>query len=325
MSIRMRKSKLKINTAGKQYALHDSPFYKLMTKRKLASLLGVDLVNINSFRSGNSGYKVFELIGESGKPRTIEHPSKKLDTVHTRIASLLCRIETPDFLHSGRKGRSHVTNALAHAGRSKVLTLDIKSFFPSTTKKQVFNFFSSNMKCSPDVADILSDICTYDNHIPTGSRISMPLSFFANMDMFHELDKLGKRHSVKMTVYVDDISFSGDNVNKLLLSTVKSIVERYGHEVHPDKTTLYARDDAKVITGVVLSENGMGIMNKQHAKIHNDMVQWMLLRDTPSLLPQSLQRRLMGRLNSLSVVDSRLKDKAKSIQKYKPKSKSVVK
>jgi hypothetical protein len=70
------------------------------------------------------------------------------------------------------------------------------------------------MKCSPDVAEILAQICTCNGHIPTGSRISMPLAFWANHKMFDELKNIADTFEVTMTVYVDDITFTGSSVNK---------------------------------------------------------------------------------------------------------------
>ncbi|MBF4355323.1 RNA-directed DNA polymerase, partial [Vibrio anguillarum] len=92
---------------------------------------------------------------------------------------------------------------------------------------------------SPDIADILADICTCHNHIPTGSRISMPLAYWANCRMFEELESISGKHNVTMTVYVDDLTFSGEKVNRQLKSLVKKIISKHGHTMHPKKTKLY--------------------------------------------------------------------------------------
>ncbi|MCS6181126.1 reverse transcriptase family protein [Shewanella baltica] len=312
----------KINTDGKSYQIHDSPFYKLLSKNKLLSVLCISKEQLITILSSDLNYNVFSQVGKTGKARTIEHPINSVDKLHTRIASLLCRIETPQFMHSGVKGHSHVTNARAHLGSHKTLTTDIKSFFPSTKKAMVFHFFHKRMQCSPDVADILARITTFESHIPTGSRISMPLAFWANMDMFFELERLAKSHNVIMTVYVDDLTFSGKEVNNLFKSTVNKIISKHGHIMHPKKTVLYQHDDVKVITGVVLKNNSVTIKNQQHANIHADMDLWKVVRDD-LFVPSSLRNRLLGRLNSLSVISPNLKDKARSINYYKRKSKET--
>jgi hypothetical protein len=314
--------KLKINTSGKSYLLTDSPFYKLKTKKKLASLLCLDFKELSALLGSSSqNYNEFTQTSDTGKERVIEHPKPQLEKLHTRIASLLCRIKLPDFIHSGKKGRSHLTNARVHIGFHKVLTTDVRSFFPSTKRNMVFSFFHSKLLCSPDVANLLTDICTYNGHIPTGSRISMPLAFWANADMFFELERLATMHQAKISVYVDDVTFSGDAVNRLFTSTVKNIVSRHGHQVHPNKTVLYKSSDVKIITGLVIKGNDIFIQNKQHAKIHVDMMSWKVIRDEGKdfkMVTKGLKGRLLGRLNSLSIIEPRLKDKARSIKGYIP-------
>src|SRR5690606_17568744 len=192
----------------------------------------------------------------------LEKPNKSLDIYQSRIASLLCRIEPPDFIHSGTKRRSHVTNAKIHLANENTFTTDIKSFFPSTPIEKVFYFFYGVMKCEPDVADLLAKLCTCNGHIPTGSRISMPMSCWANEKMFRELKNLSIQHNVTMTLYVDDITFTGSNVNKIFVNTVKKIITRHGHVMHPKKSILYPKGSVKVITGVVI-RNGTALARSE--------------------------------------------------------------
>lgn len=312
-----KKLKLKINVDGKSYKIIDSPFYKLIRKSKLLSILCISSDDLNFLRRSTERYNVFSQKGNGDKERVIEHPREKLDMVHTRIASLICRIENPQFLHSGLKGRSHITNAKTHSKNGKVLTTDVKAFFPSTSRDMIFKFFYKTMKCSSNVADILADICSINGHLPTGSRISMPLAFWVNSEMFFELKRLSDLHDVCMTVYVDDVTFSGSAISQLFVSTAKNIISRHGHTMHPKKTVLYKHDDVKVITGVVLNGEKLSIKNQQHKKIHEDILLWKIVRD--NYVPAGLKNRLLGRLNSLSVVEPRLKDKALSIKHYQPK------
>ncbi|KHT64487.1 DNA polymerase [Photobacterium gaetbulicola] len=307
-----RKKNNKINTNGKSYPLHDSPFYKLRSKKVLFSLLKTDKEKIAHLKS-DQGYNTFTQKSNK-KTREIEHPVDALDIAHTKIASLLCRVTTPTYVHSGVKGRTHVTNAKEHLGKKRVLTTDIKSFYPSTTRQHVFKLFFNTFKCSPDVADILADICTFQGHVPTGSRLSMPIALWANINMFDELNVVSRKHDITMTVYVDDITFSGNLLNGRFKSLVKKIISRYDHVMHPKKTVLYKDDEIKVITGVVLDQDGIKIKNSQHKLIYQDIEQWKLFKGLAALPPESLNSRLMGRLHALSVINPRLKDKARSIK-----------
>ncbi|MEH6445559.1 MAG: RNA-directed DNA polymerase, partial [Oceanospirillaceae bacterium] len=170
--MKIKTRKLKIQTNNKQYPLTDSVLYKLSNKNRLASLLNTTLPLLKKLLC-DSNYRYFE-DNSSGKPREIEHPLGQLEVIHTRLASLLCRVEQPDYVHSGIKNRSHVTNAKSHIGHFPVLATDIQSFFKKTTTLLVFKFFHQQLKCSSDIAKLLSQLCTCKGYIPTGSRISMP-------------------------------------------------------------------------------------------------------------------------------------------------------
>jgi len=314
--MRNPKSKLKINSNSKKHSLNQSPFYKLKTKRRLLELLGLTMPELSISKKDIGNYVVFDQIGNNGKSRTIQHPKEKQNEIHNRIANLLTRIELPEYLHSGRKKHSHITNATQHLGSKKVLTTDIKSFFKSTTREMVFNFFYRILHCSSDVSDILSYVCTYNSHIPTGSQLSMPLAFWANINMFEQLDKLSVSLSVKMTVYVDDLTFSGEQVNRHFQSIVKKIIISNGQIPHPLKTKLFNKTDLKLITGVVIKGNETLITNKQHMLIYQSFENWKGCRDEP-LIASYITPKLLGRLNALSGIEPRLKDKAKSLINYK--------
>jgi len=164
-----KRRKLKIQTKNKSYDIQDSIFYKLSSKKKLAKILFSELSTLKAL-IGDDNYSCFTQV-KNGKSRKIQAPLLALDRIHTRVASLICRIEPPAFLHSGIRGRSHISNAKCHIGIRKVVTVDIRSFFESTTRKSVFDFFYTTMSCSADVADLLSNLLTFNGYIPTGNRL----------------------------------------------------------------------------------------------------------------------------------------------------------
>ncbi|MGU5695391.1 reverse transcriptase family protein [Aeromonas veronii] len=308
------KSKLKIFTNGKSYGFMDSPLYKVKTKRKLASLLNSTIPDLNRLKIDDGNYNEFDDLKKPEKPRKIQQPVKSLDVVHSRLASLLCRISVPEYLHSGRKGRSHVTNANAHVGNHSILTTDIKAFFQSTKRDMIFTFFYKKMQCSADVADLLSDLCTCHGHIPTGSRISMPLAYWANSDMFDELYALALKHDNNMSVYVDDLTFSGGNINELFCSIVKKIIIRYGQTPHPNKTRIYGKNSVKIVTGVAVHGDELLVTNYQHYQLYSDVEVWKAIKDTENAMELNTSKRLIGRLNSLAVINRKYRDKARTIK-----------
>lgn len=301
------KRRPKIKLKNKSYELKDSALYNLRTKRKLIALLGCSQRKLKAL-STDSNYHVFDLVKEGKKPREIQAPNFELDMVQTRIASLLIRVATPEYLHSGVKGRSNISNAKAHIGNHPVLTMDIQSFYPSITKKSIYTFFYKTMNAAPDVAGILAEVCSYDNHIPTGSRISMPLSFWTNYKIYSDLDSLCESEDIKMSVFVDDLSFSGANVDKLFQLRVKSIIEAGGLIVHPTKTKLYHQDKPKLITGAVVGKDGIKVRSKHHKAIYTLFSELGKCKDEKEF--NIMQKKLLGRLSAAGQIEPKFKNRA---------------
>jgi hypothetical protein len=90
-------------------------------------------------------------------------------------------------MHSGVKGRSHVTNARTHMGDQPTVKLDIRRFFPSIDVPRVCRFFGRQMACNMSVADLLTRLYTYRGHVPIGSRMSQHLAYFAAKPMLEDL------------------------------------------------------------------------------------------------------------------------------------------
>jgi hypothetical protein len=308
--MKQKRRKPKIITKKKSYPLQDSVFYKLSNKKRLAHLLSASFQELKSL-IGTQNYRCFTQT-KNGKQRLIQEPLPKLDRIHTRVASLLCRIQTIDGLHSGKKGKSNISNARAHLGfGKKVITADIKSFFPATTRLNVFDFFYNTMQCAPDIADYLSKLLTYEDHIPTGSRISMPLAYFANKRMFDEIESAAATVGASMTIYVDDLTFSGSILNKGFISKVETIAKKYGHKIHPSKTRFYSGNDVKLITGAAIRGNQINPRNKHLQKLRNELSEWLgsTTKDT------KLTHRVLGRMTFIGSIDPRYKDKARTFRR----------
>lgn len=243
----------------KQYPLHQSSLYRLENKKKLAQILNIELEELKKYSSSNqSEYNVF--LNEKG--REIQAPINAIYLVHNRLANLLSRIETPSWLHSFKKNFSYLTNARSHIGARQVLTFDLKSFYQSTNQNMIRLFFRDTMLCSEDISYILSKICCYDNHLPTGSQVSIYLCYLTNIKTFDEMKNLALSRNALMTVYADDITVSGDKVDDSLLNTMKKIIVRHGYRLSENKTLRFTNNKIPIITGVALVENKVQPTNK---------------------------------------------------------------
>lgn len=252
----------------KYYHLNQSPLYKLKSSNKLASLLYSDCQTIKNVLKQKDSYYYFFQKETADKLRNIDTPVNKLNKIQRRLGKLLMRIRIPDYVHSGTKGKSNVTNAEAHIGIKPVLTADINKFYPSTTDNFVYRFFKNAIKCSSGVAKILTDISTHKGRLPLGSAASMPLAFLAHQVLFDRLHAIAESRNVKMTCYVDDITFSGFGIDRYFIHMITREVHKYGLHIRREKIIYYNQNRPKLITGVIVDNEKLKIRNKHLFEIH---------------------------------------------------------
>lgn len=298
----------KIKKHEKRYSLNQCVLYKIASKARLAAILGAPLRTLESLAEDAGNYKLYERPAEvcpfTGKPtkaRAVQEPVEALKAVHARIQSLLIRIKVPDYCHGAMPGRSYRTNAKVHLSSMKVATFDIRKFFPTTSVSRVYDFFRDRLCCSPDVSALLSQLCTYNGALATGSPVSPVLSYLANALMFEELAEVAIAWSLKFTVYVDDLTFSGDVIPTGLRDRVKAIVEKNGHRLHEDKTRVFGAGEVKHITGVVINAGKISVPHVRFLKARG--IQDALDRAVDSDEKLTLLRKLAGLLGEAAYLD----------------------
>lgn len=241
----------------KTYPLNQCPLYQLKSRKRLAAeVFNIELPLLERLASNATNYRVFH-ITQGDKKRQVETPKPILERLHRRLFALLKRIEKPDYLHSGVKGRSYLTNAQVHIGVSPLVKLDIKKFYQTVNGARVYRFFHEVLRCSPDVAGVLTKLCVYEDHVPTGSCVSQLLAFFAVRPLFDALHELAQERGLRFTLYVDDMSFSGAMASPSLLWKAKQLVHASGLRYHKDRC--YLATDRKVVTGVMIDGDRLAV------------------------------------------------------------------
>ena len=245
------------------YPIHQCRLYKCRSKKALAERLCVNPKDLDTVQAW-ARYETWNQEKPHGGTRKIYAPHDKLKSVQRRIKRLLDRIEKPDWIYSGVKGKCHVDNALSHQGDKYYVLSDIASFYERCTRDSVYRFFLDVMKTSPDVASLLADITTCEGSegkpiIPVGSPCSQLLAYFAYRDMFDELHECAASYGCQLSLYVDDVTVS----SKQPISNPRSMMKRfakitsaYGHSLKWGKTRYYGSREYKVVTGVALDGEG---------------------------------------------------------------------
>lgn len=248
----------------KSYALEQSPFFRLGTRRGLAQVLQIAMSNMKTLSGPRHLYSHFPAPKKNGGIRWVDNPREDLKKVQRRIAQLLGRITPPEFLFCPVKKRSYVTNAHTHAGNRVVHSLDVKSYFPSTPSWKVYGFFRHTLQCANDVAEVLTKIACCDGHLPTGSPLSPLLAYFAHASVWHEVARIAREHGCVVTVYIDDVTVSGAHVPVHVIWQIKEALHRGGLRYHKEKRAVDRRAE---ITGVIVRDGKLLVPNRQRAKL----------------------------------------------------------
>lgn len=277
------------NELKKQHPLNQSSIYKLSTKKRLTEILGISKDELNRLTRGKDLYKEWDEINEKGKVRHIENPCHDLKQVQRRISKLLSRIVPPAFLFCPVKGRSYIKNAKQHVGQRNVCCLDIKSYFTMTLSRRVYWFFHSYMHCSQDVAGILTALSTVNGHLPTGSPLSPILAYFSHIDMWEDISNFVREKGCILTVYMDDITVSGENVSSELMWKIRRRIYSSGLSYHKAK-----RYNSKFseITGVVVRDGKVALPNRQHYKKYQ--LQQSLVKVVDPMERKAIIQKLSG-------------------------------
>jgi hypothetical protein len=186
--------------------------------------------------------------------------------------SRLQDIQVPgcEVQHGFVRGRSPVTNALAHVGYEYTLCMDLADFFDSVTKEMVIKVLTEIGEKDKAMAMKVPGGMkpeTWSKHIgaifPDGAaRQGIPtsptLANIAAIPMDREIlamQRHGRFRNFIYTRYADDLcfSFNRPGAGKMLMKRVPTIVEKCGFTLNTKKTRLqWAGAGRRMITGVAV-------------------------------------------------------------------------
>jgi RNA-directed DNA polymerase len=219
----------------------------------------------------------------NGLPRLLEIPKVPLKRMQRKILTeILDAIPAHPAAHGFLPGRSIVTNAAIHCGKSTVLRFDLVDFFPSVTSARIFRIFRA-IGYPDAVAHLLTGICTaqlpadvwearpgarlgadFDarqrlitRHLPQGAPTSPALANLAAHRLDRRLSKLATVADAVYTRYADDLTFSGGHdlarARKRFETLVAVIAHEEGFTLNHRKTRLMRSGVRQHVTGVVVN------------------------------------------------------------------------
>ena len=248
---------------NKHYSLEKSPLYKLRNRRKLAEYLKVDKSYFN--RAHNYKYNVFSRPKPNGDgERKFTVPPEELKNIQKQICRLLNRIETPDWVISGKKGSSYISNAEVHLNNKFVKTMDISKFYDSAQRSRIYKMFHNTFKMEHDIAWCMTDLVTYEDGLPTGSPSSQLIVYWTYQDMFEDINVVAQKYGCVFSLYVDDMTFSSNYpIRKELREEVANLLRKNELSAKAKKDHYYQAKDFKVVTGVGLRNGEKKVLNRK--------------------------------------------------------------
>lgn len=233
--------------------------------KDLAKLLETKVTNLKKLIL-QPAYKRFHIPKANGERRLIESPERELYDIQRKLNFYLravYHLHKPDCVYSfiitttdGEENKNIYTNALKHAKSEWLLQLDLDDFFPNISAGRILRLFTEPPFSFPaDIAGLLTGLCTYQEHLPTGACTSPILSNLVAIEMDKKLLKLSKTYGWTYTRFVDDLFFSWKKeFKKQHLKEIGKAVEAAGFQLEHDKMQQNRMKDEPEITGLIIKD-----------------------------------------------------------------------
>jgi retron-type reverse transcriptase len=221
-------------------------------------------------------YVYFEVPKRSGGTRLLSAPHARLGAAQRWIfANVLSGLDVTRHAHGFVRGRSTVSNAVAHLGKALVVNLDLTDFFPSITFPRVRGLFES-IGYSPAAATTLALLCTEsprtdvvvdgkrywvavgERALPQGACTSPSISNLVARKLDRRLAGTASKLGWSYTRYADDLTFSAGPEQKktmaLLLARIRHVVREEGFAINEKKGRVQHAARRQEVTGIVVND-----------------------------------------------------------------------
>src|ERR1700722_5950428 len=225
------------------------PFAPIASRYTLAQMLRCSVEELSRVEStANDLYREVRKLKKDGTYRICYDAKAPLKGMQGRVeCMILKKVKYPAYLMGGladrQRPRDYVRNANLHAGARVLINEDVKSFFPSTPSRVVFDIWKHLFHFPADVAQTLTRLTTRAGALPQGAKTS---SYLANLvfwaikpGLVARLRSLGFQY----TRYIDDMTISSrtDRIPDelgLVLSLLAGMLKRHGLCLKRNKHTI---------------------------------------------------------------------------------------
>jgi retron-type reverse transcriptase len=185
----------------------------------------------------------------------IDAPTPALKRIqHWLQRNLTSKLWAHDASHGFAPGRSIVTNATPHIRSRLVLKVDLRDFFGTITRHQVYRIFR-RAGYTREVASLLTALTTKDGTLPQGAPTSPDLANHAAYVLDVRLNALAQRNHMTYTRYADDLTFSGPGAEiPRVRRVIEHIIRAQGFSPNDKKEKFMRPSERQSVTGITVNE-----------------------------------------------------------------------
>lgn len=244
---------------------------------------------------------------KDGSIRLTYDVKPELKRIHEKICShLLKKVDYPDHIQGGVKGKDYVSNCRIHTNKKVVLKEDVSNFFPSISKKIVHEVWTGFFNFPNDVAQVLAELVTLDGFLVQGGKAS---GFLCNLIFWERESKLVSEFAQKGYVYtrfVDDVTVSctrniSKNEQQYIIRTIYGMLKSVDASPNKSKHRIMSNGVNQHLHRVNLNAEIPTLSKDERAKIKTAVFQCEQAHEN-NMNPveyEKLFNSTMGRVNTL--------------------------
>jgi len=240
-------------------------------------------------RLRDTRYHHFDIPKKSGGVRHIAAPARALKRLLRYVNAFLGCLFTPSAYATGFvEGCSVVDNAQRHLGANYVFNTDLRDFFPSVTRKMVYDrLLREPFGFDKGLAALLSNLCcmrVFDADgalhyiLPQGAPTSPTITNMICDRLDERLAGLAEAYGATYSRYADDMTFSSNHnlfdPKGSFLKKMQKVIASYGFALNADKTRLARRGRRQEVTGLVLSPEKVNVARRYMRQLRSTLYVW---------------------------------------------------
>lgn len=240
----------------------------IQTLKRLSHILGEKADYLTELAiQKDSYYKPFIYKIPGKKDRPIDRPTGELLRIQTKIRDrLLNLVPLCKVTYGGVEGMSTKDNAQHHLRKDTLVKLDLRDCFHSSKSRMVRRLFKNRFGFAPPIADLLTELCTYQGHVPVGSTLSSSLVNHVLNPVWQRIDDQCAIKNLAFTTWVDDIAISGESAEKEI-TTLKRIINNYGFRISWNKAEILRSNEPQIVTGHGVNTHQITVPKRKRQEI----------------------------------------------------------